>query len=143
MTENLELPGLDMLPSPTSVSFLWLYSQLLLVGMVTAACLQTIEVAQTLNHFYFRCFLPPFSTQNLDMVEFAAVADMLKGMNRHYLETHSHHKMLHKRTEPWRKHHLHKLCDLRRQVGTKVGKCTNDISVALLGIMLCHHQNDG
>ena len=65
----------------------------------------------------------------VDMVEFAAVADVLKGMNQQYLETHGYRKMLRKRAEPWRKHHLHKICDLRKQVGVKVGKYTISVSL--------------
>ena len=65
------------------------------------------------------------------MVEYAAVSDMLKGMkfNQQYLEIHGYRKMLRKHAEPWRKHHLHKLCNLRTQVGTKVGKCITSVSL--------------
>jgi hypothetical protein len=57
----------------------------------------------------------------IDMVPFAAVVDVLKGMNMQYLHTHKYHMMLRKRAEPWRKHHLHKLCKLRTSFGTSIG----------------------
>ena len=81
----------------------------------------------------------------VDMVEFAAVADVLKGMNQQYLETHGYRKMLYvcKRAEPWRKHHLHKLCDLGTQASRYQGRQVHHISFALLGIILCHHRDDG
>ena len=68
----------------------------------------------------------------VDMAEFAAVSDVLKEMNQQYaqyLKTHGYRKMLRKRAEPWRMHHLHKLCSLRTQVGTKVGKYIIPVSL--------------
>ena len=58
----------------------------------------------------------------IDMVPFAAVADVLKGMNTQYLHTHQYQMMLRKRAEPWRRHHLHRLLKLRIQLGTPIGR---------------------
>ena len=67
----------------------------------------------------------------VDMVEFAAVlvSNVLKGMNQQYLEAHGYRKMLRKRAEPWRRYRLHKLCSLRKQTGTKVGKYIISVSL--------------
>ena len=59
----------------------------------------------------------------------AAVSDVLKQINQQCLETHGDRKMLRKRAEPWRKHHLHRLCNLRKQHGTKVGKYIITVSL--------------